>query len=430
MMHQYFFRQRTSSDVHEAKTQDCCIQIPSLNDIEQMHGMPAGSEEDQFNRLKHMSQLISEIRDNDSDLSVMDTDQVKLPRYWSQLFAAMNKGDEQAALRCFAKIPEEDTILNAVLKVHTPKYLQHIIIDCIQARHTGQKQLNSDIVITPKTLEVLIKDIAMTLEHSGKIHFSFGLPTHHAYSDEGSGFCVLNKTAILLKYVQSLHQEPLKHIIVGTDVNRDNGLCDILMQSASDMDICHIDVFDSRVYPQQDNSFINKLFKKKGKDEGQEIHSWAKGSFQYFAVDLSATLRKPGTVHPALVFALEEIESQIESAKEKGQKIVLFLPTGWDSHEAETAYCGKFVDGKLMSKAEAKKTRFNEADLTYFYENLFQIVQENKEHIKRVYWGLEGGYDRSMYEQQIRLLMSLILNKLVHQDNYQIESDDSSMKID
>lgn len=430
MMHQYFFRQRTSSEVQEANIEDCCIQIPSVNDIEQMHGMPAGAGEDQFNRLKHMTQLISEICDNDSALSVLDTDQVQLPRCWNQLFAAMYKGEAHAALKCFAKIPEEDTILNAILKVHTPEYLQHIIIDCIQAHHNGQKQLNSDIVITPKTLEILIKDIAMTLEHPGKIHFSFGLPTHHAYANEGSGFCILNKTAILLKYVQSSYRKPLKHIIVGTDVNRDDGLCHILMKSATDMDICHIDVFDSRVYPQQDNLFINKLFKKKGKDEGQDIHSWAKGGLCYFAVDLSTTQRIRGTVHPALVFALEEIESQILSAKENGQKIALFLPTGWDSHEAETAYCGKFVDGKLMSKAEAKKTRFNDTDLVYFYENLFQIIQGNKEDIERVYWGLEGGYERSMYEQQIRLLMSLILNKLVHQNNDHINSDDSTMRID
>nr|WP_058499836.1 acetylpolyamine aminohydrolase [Legionella gratiana] len=421
MMQRHFFRQKTSSDLQVAEVQDCCIQIPSATDIEQMHGMPAGAEEDQFNRLKHMTQVILEIHAIDSALSIIDTDQVNLSRYWSQLFAAMQKGDEQSALVCFTKIPKRDTLLKALLAVHTPEYLQQIIIDCIQAQRKGQKQLNSDVVITPKTLEVLIKDIAMTLFHSGKVHFSFGLPTHHAYSDEGSGFCILNKTAILLKQVQSLHSEPLKHIIVGTDVNRDNGLCDILMQSASDMDICHIDIFDSRVYPQQDNSFINKLFKRTGKDVGQEIHSWKTGNLQYFAVDLSATIRKPGTVHPALVFALEEIVEQVENAKAKNQKIALFLPTGWDSHEAETAYCGKFVDGRLMGKTEARKTRFNETDLTYFYECLFQLYQENKEHIERVYWGLEGGYDRPMYEQQIRLLMSLILNNLVHQD--QIEPD-------
>lgn len=133
----------------------------------------------------------------------------------------MQKGDEQAALLCFTKIPKKDTLLNALLAVHTSEYLQQIIINCLQAQHKGWKQLNSDIVITPRTLEVLIKDIAMTLFHSGKVHFSFGLPTHHAYSDEGSGFCILNKTAILLKYTQCQQQEPLKHIIVGTDVNRD-----------------------------------------------------------------------------------------------------------------------------------------------------------------------------------------------------------------
>lgn len=63
----------------------------------------------------------------------------------------------------------------------------------------------------------------------------------------------------------------MKHIIVGTDVNRDDGLCHILMNSATDMDICHIDVFDSRVYPQQDNSFINKLFKKKVRMRGKKF---------------------------------------------------------------------------------------------------------------------------------------------------------------
>ncbi|MGL5741290.1 MAG: hypothetical protein ACRCXC_01425 [Legionella sp.] len=140
---------------------------------------------------------------------------------------------------------------------------------------------------------------------------------------------------------------------------------------------------------------------------------------------MSVTTRKPGLVHPDLVFALEKIKEQIESGKVSHQKIALFLPTGWDSHEEETAYCGKYVDGKFMSALEARKTRFNEEDLIYFYESIFELYQENKEHIEHIYWGLEGGYDRKMYEQQIKSLMSLIVEHLVHQQINQIVPDSS-----
>ncbi|WP_454786067.1 acetylpolyamine aminohydrolase [Legionella sp. WA2024007413] len=423
MKHKYFFGPKVSPSTHNA--QECCIQIPSPQDINQMHAMPAGADEDQFERLQHMTEVITKIQSADSSLPVATTNFVNLPKHWTQLFTAIKKGDAEIALALLAQFPEEDEILQALLAVHPLKYLEQIIIYCIQAQKKGWKQLSPDIIITPGTFEVLIKDIAMTLFNSGKIHFSFGLPTHHAYSDEGSGFCILNKSAVLIKYLEHLSSKPLKHIIVGTDVNRDNGLCYILMNSASDMDICHIDIFDSRVYPQQDNAFITKTFKQSATDVGQKIQAWQRGSFEYFAVDLSSTVRKPGLVHPALVFALEKIEEQIKQAKTNQQKVALFLPTGWDSHEAETAYCGKFVDGQLMGTAEARKTRFNETDLTYFYESLFRLYQENKSCIEKLYWGLEGGYDREMYEQQIQLLMSLVLKDIVHQDTNEIVPDSS-----
>ncbi|WP_058517223.1 acetylpolyamine aminohydrolase [Legionella parisiensis] len=420
MKHKYFFRAKISPESYKEKTQECCIQIPSAKDIEQMHNMPAGAEEDQFKRLKHMTQVIVETQSTDSSLPVVTTDVVLLPKHWNQLFTAMKKGNEEVALALFAQFPEKDEILRALLAVHTHEYIQKLIFYCIQAQHKGWKQLSPDILITPGVFEVLIKDIAMTLFHFGKVHFSFGLPSHHAFSDEGNGFCILNKSAILIKYLQSLSSKPLKHIIVGTDVNRDNGLCNVLWNSASDMDICHVDIFDSRVYPQEDDAFITEAFQKSGEDVGQKIQMWQRGNLEYYAVDLSRTTRKPGLVHPALVFALEKIEEQIEQAKKNHQKVALFLPTGWDSHEEETAYCGKYVDGELMGDAEAQKTRFNSKDLTYFYESLFKVYQENKTDIEKIYWGLEGGYDRTMYEQQVQLLMSLVLKDIVHQDANQL----------
>ncbi|MCW8386581.1 acetylpolyamine aminohydrolase [Fluoribacter dumoffii] len=415
MRQKNFFKQKVSS----TKNQECCIQIPSPKDIAQMHGMPAGADEDQYKRLTHMTQVIGDVHATNSSLLVFNTDSVQLPKCWKQLFAEMEKGDAEGTLILFDRIPEKDVILQALLAVHTKEYLQKIIIYCMQAGQRGWKQIAPDVLVTPGTFEVLIKDIAMTLFHSGRIHFSFGLPSHHAFSGGGSGFCILNKTAILIKYQEDSADKPMKHIIVGTDVNRDNGLCDVLINSAADIDVCHLDVFDSRVYPWQGTAFINREFKKEGKDIGQKIQSWELNKLEYFAVDLSLLTRKRGLVHPALVFIIEKIEQAIEAAKIHNQPIALYLPTGWDSHEEETAYCGKYVDGEFMGAAEARKTRFNASDLTYFYESLFRLYEENKSVIKKVYWGLEGGYERKMYEPQIRLLMSLILEGLVLQETYE-----------
>ena len=230
----------------------------------------------------------------------------------------------------------------------------------------------------------------------------------------GSGFCVLNKTAVLIKQIASINQSPLKYIIVGTDVNRDNGLSHVLMESAAHLDICRVDVFDSRVYPGQDHAFIDIEFNSMGTDVGQKIKCWSRGTIKYFAVDLSLTTRETDSIHPALVFALKQMAEHIERAKMNGQRIMLFLPTGWDSHEDETAFCGKFVNGQIMSKTEAQTTRFNDRDLTHFYSKVFELYYGNKEFIVGMYWGLEGGYFRPMYEQQIQLMVSLILEKLVH----------------
>lgn len=423
MRHKYFFRHNTSADVLKEKNKNCCIQIPSVKDLEQMHDMPAGAQEDQFERLQHMTQVITEFQSRNPSLPIINTDQVLLPKHWLQLFAAIKEGNQKESLRLLAELPQTDKLLRSILAVHPLSYLHEVVSYCLQAQQKGFKKLSSDILITPGTFEVLIKDIALTLFHFKKFHFSFGLPTHHAFSEEGSGFCILNKTAILMKYLESVSSKLLKYIVVGTDVNRDNGLCDILMNIASDMDVSHLDIFDSRVYPHHDTGFISELFEHDGQPEGQKIQSWKQNKFEYFAIDLSLTARKTEEIHPAIIFALEKIKEQMEQAKKNHQKVALFLPTGWDSHEEETADCGKYVNGEYMADSEARKTRFNTKDLTYFYEHLFQIYHENRESIEKIYWGLEGGYSQKMYEHQVGLLLSIIMKNLAPQDSNEIGAD-------
>lgn len=315
----YFFRAAAPSSSYTTSTPECCIQIPSTKDREQMQGMPAGLSETQDQRLSNMVRQLEKIKAEHASLPVMTTDQVNLPAAWEKLFVAISQGDETAAL------------------------------------------------------------------------------------------------AMLIKYRAQTSVTPLKFIIVGTDVNRDNGLSQDLMESASALDICHVDVFDSLVYPGQDQRFISREFKSPGTDVGQKIKCWNRGQMNYFAVDLSLTPRGSGAAHVALLFALQKIEEQIASAQKNAQKVWLVLPTGWDSHQDETAACGKCIHGRTMSKAEAQQMRFSNEDLTYFYERIFALYHEHKESIAGIYWGLEGGYNRPMYEQQIQLLMSMVLTHLLPQ---------------
>lgn len=413
----YFFRAATPSSSYTTHTSDCCVQVPSIADLNEMHGMPAGLIEDQFQRLSNMTKVLEQIRKLNPALPIMTTDQVTLPVIWSKLFAEIRNGSEKDALALFSQIPARDPILQALLSAHPAEYLQEIIKYSVLSRQSQMLVLESEITITPGAFEILVKDIASTLFHSAAVHFSFGLPTHHAFSTGGSGFCILDKTAMLIKHKARTSNSPLKFMIVGTDINRDNGLSYDLMNSASELDICHVDVFDSRVYPGQDHEYINQEFELIGDDVGEEIKCWKRGHMQYFAVDLSQTQRGAARMHAALVFALQKVEEQIVRAKKERQKVMLILPTGWDSHQDETAPCGKYVNGKMMSKEEAVKTRFNDNDLTCFYEQIFELYHENKEHIMGIYWGLEGGYKRAMYEKQIQLLMSLVVDKLLLQSS-------------
>jgi acetoin utilization deacetylase AcuC-like enzyme len=401
--------------------QEYLIQIPSTEDLGHMKRMPAGSDEDQQQRLTHMAELI----ESNESLPITSTEAVELDENWVNLFNTIDKGNKAETSRLLERMAhKKDPLLQLILSVHPLEYIQSLVQDCITARAKGFKRLEDDIVLTPKTFELLIKDLATTLHHSSPLYFSFGLPSHHAYSGRGSGFCILNKIAILLSNAESKCSTPTKYVIIGTDVNRDNGLCQVLRDSASHLDITHVDVFDSRVYPRDNFDIINGEFPAKTRAKAREIREdiieWPHGHYKYVAVDLALTRARPKAgIHPAITFAVTQIQERIAEARAAKQQAMLFLPTGWDSHQDETAECGKLLDGeRLMTKAEAQKQRFTNKDLEYFYKQVIRQYKENKEVIAGIYWGLEGGYDRGLYEQQILLLLRTIQSQLIKEPEH------------
>ncbi|MDI1352108.1 MAG: acetylpolyamine aminohydrolase, partial [bacterium] len=385
---------------------DFKIQIPEKDDLHAMNGLPAGGKEDQEMRLTNMIEQIQALA-----LPTVHTQHAGLAKDWLSLFLLIDKGDAKKSFQQLDIMTTNEPLLQLILNVHPINYLKKIIEYCIAAQSTQIKKINNDILITPKTFEILIKDIATTLTHRTPLYFSFGLPTHHASKNEASGFCILNKVVILMNHVQAYQKNPVQHLIIGTDVNRDNGLCSLLHESPH-LNSYHMDVYDSRVYPFQDRSCITKELKQAGKKLQLDIMSWDKKHLNYLSIDLSLNPRMKSIIHPALLFALEQLKIQILKASRTGEKIMIYLPTGWDSHEHETAECGAYIQGNMLEKAAAKQCRFNDDDLVYFYQQIIQIYLANNSTILGIYWGLEGGYDKTMYQNQIQLMFKTITNQL------------------
>lgn len=392
-------------------SQECSIQIPSNDDLESMRGMSAADKEDQRVRQKNMVKVLNELP---FSIPIYSTQILTLGEHWELLFNAINDCQFNMAIEHYYKIPKDDFIFEPLLKVHTEEYLHQIIKNSIDSQDNFVN-LDPDLVYTPRTFEILIRDLANTLSNQSKLLFSFGLPTHHAYGDKGSGFCFINKTAVLMRSFESaIKNNEIQFIVVGTDVNRDNGLCDILRSSAAYLHTCHIDIFDSRVYPHHNHETIHEEFGGLSIDNNEGILFEHAHNYDYYAVDLSVKTRESTEAHPALQFALDKTQETIDNAIFNGQKIVFLLPTGWDSHQNETANCGKYVDDDhWLSADEAQKTRFNDFDLKYFYAKIAEMYVTNKDHIEKVYWGLEGGYAKKMYEHQIKLMMQVVNEDMV-----------------
>lgn len=399
--------------VKEARP-DCVVQIPSPEHLSQMRGLIAGLREDQSKRLSTMAKKVCEFQQQHNQLPILTTAGFNVSQHWEVLFNAIQEGNLPKAVQSLEQIPKTDVLLNALLATHTLDHVVTIINGSVLAKtHRGLYRLNADVSVTPHTFELLIKDIATTIMNLGKLHVSFGLPSHHAYRHTAAGFCFFNKTAVLLHHKAQTNSHPLRFVIIGTDVNRDDGVCQILRETAAHLTICHVDVFDSRVYPGMGKPYIDSEFNQPATVLPQNIMCWQKNNFQYYAVDLSLTPRKGTECHPALLFALNQLNQNLLQAKANKERVFILLPTGWDSHENELAACGKLIGHRFLSTKESHLYRFNSHDLKYFYQHLFALYAENKESIEGIYWGLEGGYTTRVYEEQIELMLSTMVEKLV-----------------
>jgi acetoin utilization deacetylase AcuC-like enzyme len=120
-----------------------------------------------------------------------------------------------------------------VLRVHTAKYLEdlnNLSLDKRAARKLGfplsEELVERELRIAQGTIEGCLKAIET------KVAMNIAGGTHHAYTDHGEAFCLLNDQAIAARYLQHYgHAE--KVLIVDLDVHQGNGTAEIFQNDDS-----------------------------------------------------------------------------------------------------------------------------------------------------------------------------------------------------
>ncbi|MFD2551655.1 histone deacetylase [Bizionia sediminis] len=120
-----------------------------------------------------------------------------------------------------------------ILRVHTAGYfndLRQLTLDPKAARKIGFPL--SDALVTREIIiaDGTIKASKYALEHGISMNIAGG--THHAYSNRGEAFCMLNDQAIGARYLQ-VHNLAKKILIVDLDVHQGNGTAEIFQNDSS-----------------------------------------------------------------------------------------------------------------------------------------------------------------------------------------------------
>jgi acetoin utilization deacetylase AcuC-like enzyme len=120
-----------------------------------------------------------------------------------------------------------------VLRVHTQEYLndlKNLTLERRAARKLGfplsEELVHRELRIAQGTIEGCLK----AMETRVAMNIAGG--THHAYTDHGEAFCLLNDQAIAARYLQH-HHHAEKILIVDLDVHQGNGTAEIFSNDDS-----------------------------------------------------------------------------------------------------------------------------------------------------------------------------------------------------
>lgn len=118
-----------------------------------------------------------------------------------------------------------------IVATHKETYwhkLKHLLLSRAEIRATGfplsKELVEREIIIAQGTLQASL----FALEYQVAMNIAGG--THHAFSDRGEGFCLLNDIAIAANYL--MNQQIVKQVlVVDLDVHQGNGTAEIFQNN-------------------------------------------------------------------------------------------------------------------------------------------------------------------------------------------------------
>lgn len=177
-----------------------------------------------------------------------------------------------------------------IVAVHEPEYFYNLLnikIPPREARKIGFP-LTEDLVERERTIaDGTMKGSEFALEHGIAMNIAGG--THHAYTNRGEAFCMLNDQAIGARYLQAKGLAK-KVLIVDLDVHQGNGTAEIFQD-------------DPSVFTFSMHGAGNYPFKKEKSDLDLSLQK-ATGNREYLSLLKTTLPRLIDTVEPDFLFYL------------------------------------------------------------------------------------------------------------------------------
>jgi acetoin utilization deacetylase AcuC-like enzyme len=153
----------------------------------------------------------------------------RMERTWTLL-------ERDGILNYLMRVPSSPAPLDAILRVHTPQYLERLQI----ATLTGGGHLDPDTYLNANSLQAALLAAGGLLTvvdtvMQGRADNGFALvrpPGHHALPNWGMGFCLLANVAIAARWAQDRHHVE-RILIVDYDVHHGNGTQEVFYRDPS-----------------------------------------------------------------------------------------------------------------------------------------------------------------------------------------------------
>jgi acetoin utilization deacetylase AcuC-like enzyme len=302
----------------------------------------------------------------------------ELPGHWLELMRMI--ADARYCLATvmgyYRAIPVADPLKAAMLMVHEVDYLEYMVAASVGARHYPVALGDPDVVIDCRGFEILARQYRMVLSMAQspkppKFSFNIGPPGHHCGRESPAGFCFSNTAA--LTALLSRPEEIC--VVLGLDINSDNGLHDIFLNHDGDpRPVIHHDCYDAEVYPEQ--TMVAK----------------AQDQYQY------CPFNAVGQDAAGMLGYLQARLSEISAILVEKKSVHCVVSLGWDSHIQDTTFGDK-------------ASRFTDEHMQYFYNGLKRLLVSYP--ACRISVVTEGGYELGVLSAQVAAMLRTIRPSVV-----------------